>query len=400
MVGWHDRRRDLFFDSLRPGIYVDRAAIDQVVMAEAMVRVRDGAPIGDIRRQLSDLQPRLRGKKLYFGRTPAHGSAASVAVQTCPDYLDPIYVFVAQQRVQPGTDPEYGAPLPRPPKNSELGRGVKIAVVDTGIGNQPGAHRVWSRPLPAGNRDTLYDTRTPKPNQKLAWAAGHGTFVGSLIRQVAPAAEIIPIRACSPMGYETEDDVASGIERAVAKGVHIINLSWCSYAFVANGTASSNHEPVRLRSAVKKAVDKGVVVVAAAGNSASPDRMYPAAWPNVLAVGALGRDGRRWDHSNYGSWVDAWALGDGLRGVYVKGEENPANDPDGHAEIWDDPEINYATWTGTSFSTPLVAAQIANVSSATGRPAREAQDILLQMSHEVTGVGGGKRIMVDIPGQT
>jgi subtilisin family serine protease len=379
-------------------------------MASDVVRIREGADISaaTVRPRLGSLEPedRTPGKIHFCGRTD-HGSAAGEALHEFPDELAPEYVLIAQQRVQPATDPEHAAPLPPIPAGTQLGQNVKIAVVDTGVADQDGARKVWNEGNGGfGNDDfdPLYDIRTLNDGMKLAWAAGHGTFIASLIRQVVPAAEIIPIRACSPMGYETEDEVARGIEAAVARDVDIINLSWCSYALVAGhdpeGQATYD-EPLRLRAAVETAIAHDIVVVAAAGNSASPDPMYPAAWPDVLAVGALDRDGRRWEHSNYGKWVGAWALGEDLRGVYVRGEENPANDPDGHAEVWDHPETNYATWTGTSFAAPLVAAQIAIVQSALGVSAPDAKETLLKMSHAVMGgAGGGKRIMVDVPGQT
>ena len=155
----------------------------------------------------------------------------------------------------------------------------------------------------------------------------------------------------------------------------------------------------RLYQAVEEAIGQRIVVVAAAGNSGSRDPMYPAAWEGVTAVGALDRDGSRWDRSNYGDWVDAWALGVKLRGDYVKGKEDPANDPDGHPETWDN-KNNFATWTGTSFAAPLVAAQIAIVQSATRCEAPEARDRLLNMSKPARDDPSGKRILVDIPGQT
>jgi subtilisin family serine protease len=88
--------------------------------------------------------------------------------------------------------------------------------------------------------------------------------------------------------------------------------------------------------------------------------------------------------------------------VFVQGRENPDNDPDGRAEVWDDPNINYATWTGTSFSAPLVAAQIAVLKSAMS-PAttmHEAKDLLLGMSRRAVDPGCGQRVIVELPGQT
>ncbi len=407
MAGWHDKRRKLFFDSLHTNLWVDPDAEDQVLISKDAVNLRDGADLASVEGDLRSLRPYERDApgKIFFEGTTGDGFPARAALETLPDKLSLDYIFIAQQRVQPATDPEHGAPVPPAPQDSDVGRGVKIAVVDTGIADQPGARDVWTEhPVPRGTDqfDPLFDRRTRSPKPKLAWAAGHGTFIASLIRQVAPGADIRSIKACSPMGFETESEVARGIEQA-AQWADIINLSWCAYT-LPDGTNERGEPtysgPYRLRQAVKRALAKKVVVVAAAGNSASPDPMYPAAWEDVLAVGALDRDGRRWDHSNYGSWVDASAIGEKLRGVYVQGDENPDNDPDGHAEVWDDDEINYATWSGTSFAAPLVAAQIAVVASALGVPVPDAKKKLLAMSRDAVDAGCGKRIMVDLPDQT
>jgi subtilisin family serine protease len=106
-------------------------------------------------------------------------------------------------------------------------------------------------------------------------------------------------------------------------------------------------------------------------------------------------------HSNYGDWVDASALGVNLRGVFVRGRENPRYDADGRAESWNH-EFNYARWSGTSFATPLVAAQIAVVQAALSaqRPtmAWEAWQVLRDSSGP-GDTGCGRRVFAALPGQ-
>jgi subtilisin family serine protease len=130
--------------------------------------------------------------------------------------------------------------------------------------------------------------------------------------------------------------------------------------------------------------------------------MYPAGFDEVVGVAATDRDGYRWVHSNYGEWVDASAAGVNLRGVFVRGRENPRYDADGRAESWDH-EINYARWSGTSFATPLVAAQIAVVKSAmsqrTPTTAWQAWEVLRDGSSP-GDTGCGRRIYAYLPGQT
>lgn len=418
MASWNDARRRLFIDLLEQdgSIEVLSEGDDDVLLSNAIVNVRPGVDHHTAQTEIGVFDPQLLDnepiachadnddadpfvRRFLIGRQ-AQGSALN-AVQDFEELLTPSYVCLAQQRLQPASDPEQSWPVRPPSADSKLGDGVRIAVVDTGVVDQPGAVDVWGRHGVSaswtGLEENIYDPRTYAPDQKLAWAAGHGTFVASLIRQVAPAATIIPIKACDPMGFESELEVARGIERAVAQGAHIISVSWCCYPL--DGKTPGRFEPIRLKAAVRRATKAGVLVVAAAGNSASPDQMYPAAWKDVVGVAAVDHRDRRWEHSNYGDWVDASAPGVDLRGRYIRGAENPANDPDGHAEVWD-AERNYATWSGTSFSTPLVAGQIAVIQTAFNlRDATTAWEKLRDMSAPAPDDGCGRRVMVDLSHQ-
>ena len=88
-------------------------------------------------------------------------------------------------------------------------------------------------------------------------------------------------------------NIAKGISYAADRGVRIINIS------ITGTTASST-----LQSAVNYAWNKGAVVFAAAGNSATTAPGYPAACDKVIAVGATDSNDARASYSNYGSWID------------------------------------------------------------------------------------------------
>lgn len=92
--------------------------------------------------------------------------------------------------------------------------------------------------------------------------------------------------------------IAESLRWSVDKGVGVINVSLA-------GPDSEN-----LRSAVDYAANKGVLIVAAAGNQGMSEPAYPAAYPNVLAVAATDNSDQLLCDSNYGSWVDLAALGD------------------------------------------------------------------------------------------
>jgi hypothetical protein len=169
------------------------------------------------------------------------------------------------------------------------GRGVKVAVLDTGVDPtldwfqgrlEPGVDLVGHAgpPWTANPNDPVWD-----------WA-GHGTAVTSVLLTVAPEVTVLPIRTGDgsvsndpPYPYWLDESIAAGIHAAVHRGARVINLS-----------AGIDGHPV-LEQAVRSAVDHGVVVVAAAGRYARSQKpgdpfapSYPAAYPEVVAAGTFG----------------------------------------------------------------------------------------------------------------
>ncbi len=105
--------------------------------------------------------------------------------------------------------------------------------------------------------------------------------------------------------------------------------------------------------------DANVVVVASAGNDASCRRVWPAAFDDVIAVGAVGPDGPA-PFTNRGGWVTACAPGVDITGRFLDLRGAGAADPQEQAfQGW-------ARWSGTSFAAPLVGAQLAFERLATG----------------------------------
>jgi subtilisin family serine protease len=136
--------------------------------------------------------------------------------------------------------------------------------------------------------------------------------------------------------------------------------------------------PVGLQ-AVAEAVDRigQSMIVASAGNRATNRRFYPAAFPGVLAVGALDAtldsDGNAFtstsrsapaaSFSNFGHWVDAWAPGVDLVTTHVNGFR---------FEAGGDLITGIASVSGTSFAGPYVASLLAEQMAATGQTASAA----------------------------
>jgi hypothetical protein len=121
---------------------------------------------------------------------------------------------------------------------------------------------------------------------------------------VAWGARIMPVKASRDdpnyvvAGY-------SGIVYAGENGAGVINLSWGSYYY------SSVEQNI-----INAIYALGVVIVAAAGNDNISQRLYPGAYNNVVAVAATGQDDTKAFFSNYGTWVDISAPGEGIFSTY------------------------------------------------------------------------------------
>ena len=240
------------------------------------------------------------------------------------------------------------------------GRSVTVAVIDTGVdaGHEDLAGQVLTGVDLSGRTAVVGGGTDPN---------GHGTHVAGIIAAadngvggvgVAPEAKILPVRVLDESGAGYASDVAEGIIYAVDHGALVINLSL-------GGPVPSAAQ----QAAVEYAIQKGVTVVAAAGNS-GPDGApeYPAALPGVIAVAATTPEDEVASFSTWGAYVDVAAPGTMILSSL--------------------PGDDYAYESGTSMATPFVAGVAALVRSVDvsvlldvpGLLARTARDI------EVAGV--------------
>lgn len=158
---------------------------------------------------------------------------------------------------------------------------------------------------------------------------GHGTMVAGLIRLTAPAAQIMPLEAFDEDGVGHPFDIVRAIDYAVSNGAHVINMSFS----IAEATPE-------LLDAVERARRRGVMTVAAAGNNGEASQIFPAAYGPTIGVAATDFNDQLTDFSNYGLvTADLAAPGSGVVTLFPGGL--------------------YATGWGTSFSTPLVAGNVA-----------------------------------------
>ncbi|MCC6457592.1 MAG: S8 family serine peptidase [Caldilineaceae bacterium] len=175
---------------------------------------------------------------------------------------------------------------------------IVIAVVDSGINAD---HPEFAGRVVAGydfvDRDEL-----PEDVQ------GHGTYIAGVIAAafdngqgvagVCPNCSIMPVKVLDDINRGSWSQLAEGILFAVDQGAQIINLSLVT---IRSETVAA---------AIEHAVQSGVVVVAAAGNVASDEDHYPAAYEGVIGVGATNSKGLLWEKSNFGKNVDLTAPGE------------------------------------------------------------------------------------------
>jgi len=247
--------------------------------------------------------------------------------------------------------------------NSSWGKGVRVAVLDTGVT----ANSAFNANITAIN---LVDLPADPSQQN-----GHGTAVASMIigsdpltPGVAPAADILSIRIADDNGQSDSYLLAKGIITAADAGVSLINISMGS-----QGDSPLVHD------AIAYAQAKGAMIFAAAGNNGINGVDHPAADAGVIAVGAVDAAGYHLDFSNTGSQIALAAPGYALNAA------------------WTGDQV--ASVSGTSFSSPIVLASVAVLMSRPGSPPLTApQAYQLLMSYldvggapgtDATAIGGG-----------
>jgi len=249
------------------------------------------------------------------------------------------------------------------------GQGVTVAVIDTGISQGPDLKQTKF----VGGYDFVNDRKEATDDN------GHGTHVAGTIAQstnnkygvagIAYGAKLMPLKVLSRAGGGTVSDIAEAIRFAADNGADVINMS-----------LGGGGESKLMREAIDYAHSKGVVVVAAAGNSGVSGASYPALYENVIGVSATGPDKSKTGYSNYGKGVDIAAPGGTTRSSEADGVLQETINPRTPGEF------AFKYFQGTSMAAPHVAGVAALIKSqGRGASADRVQQILLSSATPVKG---------------
>lgn len=220
------------------------------------------------------------------------------------------------------------------------GKGVKIAIIDSGINSKHPDLKVAGGVSKVENSSAFTDGN------------GHGTHVAGVIGAqnnsigtvgVAPDSLIYSVKVLSANGVGTLEGVVAGIQWAIDQKVDIINMS-----------LTTINDDKALRDIAQKAYEAGIVVIAASGNEREKglynDVLYPARFSSVIAVGSVSKLNKLSYFSNYGASQELVAPGEGILSSFTDSKTTSNED--------------YAISEGTSVASPFVAGTFAQYMEA------------------------------------
>lgn len=280
------------------------------------------------------------------------------------EYIEPNYIY---KHFLVPNDPDYNKQWNFRSINVEQawdetkGDGITVAVIDTGVTQVPDLKLTKFVP----GYDFVHDRVNASDDN------GHGTHVAGTIAQstnngygvagIAYEAKIMPLKVLSAGGGGTVADIAEAIRFAADNDADVINMS-----------LGGGGESRLLKEAIDHAYNKGVVIVAAAGNSNQNAAAYPARYPRVISVAATDAAGEKSPYSNYGAGVDIAAPGGSEAGKILQNTIDPSSG-----------QSVFVGFQGTSMAAPHVAGVAALIEASGVTEPEEVLKVLKQSVRKV-----------------
>ena len=319
------------------------------VKDEILVRLKPGADPSEILKLLQETGGVLVGTNpalgIYRVRLPPGSEVPELAEE------------IKKRDGAAIAEPNYAYPVPTGPRELDWGslkvsygdaapesRGAPVAVIDSGLRPDTGLDKFVRASLDALN-----------PDKPISDAGGHGTqmalIAAGVVKPLGVQEEsvaktpIIPIKAFDENGFTSNVLLMESIEFALKNGARVMSLSW-----------GSETKSEVLSEVLEAACNRGLIIVASAGNEPTGDPQYPAAYPEVIGVGALAPDGKAWEKSNRGDFVDLYAPGFASLPVGYQGE----------------PGVYAGTSISAAYTANLIAGILSKNPKATKREILEA----------------------------
>lgn len=277
------------------------------------------------------------------------------------EYIEPNYIY---HSLEVPNDPQYTQQWNLRSINIEQawdetkGEGVTVAVIDTGVSKVPDLEQtefVEGYNFVDNTTNAIDDI-------------GHGTHVAGTIAQstnngygvagIAYKAKIMPLKVLGVNGG-TVADIAEAIKFAADNQADVINMS-----------LGGGGDSQLMRDALKYAHDKGVVIIAAAGNENRNSASFPARYPEVISVSATDSVGNKAPYSNFGAGVDICAPGGSDTGKIIQ-------------ETIIDNQTSFMGFQGTSMASPHVAGVAALVKATGVQNPDDIREILIKSARKI-----------------
>ncbi|MGW2894981.1 S8 family peptidase [Streptomyces sp. NPDC001212] len=244
--------------------------------------------------------------------------------------------------------PQIGAPTAW--QTGYTGKGVKIAVLDTGV---DATHAdLKSQVVAAKNFSTARSTtdRFGHGTHVASIAAGTGAQSGGKYKGVAPGAKILNGKVLDDDGYGDDSGILAGMEWAAQQGADIVNLSL-------GGPDTPGVDPLEAE-VDKLSAEKGILFAIAAGNEGPESLGSPGSADSALTVGAVDKKDRFADFSSTGPRLGDGAIKPDVTAPGVAITAAAAKNSLIGQEVGENP-AGYLTIDGTSMATPHVAGAAA-----------------------------------------